>query len=95
MTEIFAVHVVLPAEIRPTELLCGKRSDAEREAKERSKDPEVLAAGVTRFVLGERGTRRPVALYVRGVRQQVPYVSDDRLIHAGGAGYAPGVRRHA
>jgi hypothetical protein len=25
----------------------------------------------------------------------VPYVSDDRLIHAGGAGYAPGVRRHA
>jgi hypothetical protein len=94
VTEVFAVHVVLPAEIRPTELLCEHLAEAEREAKERSTDPEVFAAAVTRFVLGERGTRRPVALYVRGIRQQVPYVSDDRMIHAGGAAYAPGVRRH-
>jgi hypothetical protein len=95
MMEIFAVHVVLPAEIRPTELLSEQLAEAEKYAEERSTDPEVLAAGVTRFVLGKRGTRTPVAFYVQGGRQQVPYVSDDRMIHAGGAAYTPGVRRHA
>jgi hypothetical protein len=94
MTEVFAVHVVRPAEIRPTELICHQLSDAEQYAADRSMDLDVLAAGVTRFLIGELGTRTPVALYVRGVRQQVPYVSDDRMIHAGGAAYAPGVRRH-
>lgn len=43
--------------------------------------------GVTRFVVDTLGTRQAVALYVQGVKQQVPYVSDDREIHANGAGH--------
>jgi hypothetical protein len=31
------------------------------------------------------GTRRNVALFVGGVRQQVPHISDDRTLTAGGA----------
>jgi hypothetical protein len=85
MSEVFAVHTVLAAEVRPTELICHDRGDAEQYAAELSAGPGVLAAGVARFVLDKRGTRRAVALYVQGVRQQVPYVSDDRAIHAGGA----------
>jgi hypothetical protein len=43
-----------------------------------SKDTEVLAASVVRFAVDELGTRRGVAVFVRGKRQQVPYVSDCR-----------------
>jgi len=60
---------------------------AERYAAELSTDPGVLAAGITRFVVDELGTRRAIALYVTGIRQQVPYVSDDRIVHANGAGH--------
>jgi hypothetical protein len=95
MMEIFAVHAVRATEVRPTEFLCEQLTDAERYAADRSNDPDVLAAGVTRFLLNEFGARRPLALYVDGVRQQVPYVSDDRMIHAGGAAYRPGISRHA
>jgi hypothetical protein len=87
MSEIFAVHAVRPSEVRPTELICGTLADAERYAAELSKDPGVLAAGITRFVLDELGTRQAVALYVAGVKQQVPYVSDDRAVHANGTGH--------
>ena len=50
-------------------------------------DPGILAAIVTRFVLDQLGTRQAVALYVQGVKQQVPYVGDDRVIHANGANW--------
>jgi len=87
MSEVFAVHAVRPAEVRPTELICRSLARAEQYAVELSTDPGVLAAGITRFVVDEMGTRRAVALYVAGVKQQVPYVSDDRVVHANGAGH--------
>jgi len=87
MKEVFAVHAVRPAEVRPTELICRSLADAEHHASELSTDPGVLAAGITRFVVDELGTRRALALYVDGVKQQVPYVSDSRTIHANGAGH--------
>jgi len=87
MSEIFAVHAVRPAEVRPTELVCWSLANAERYASELSTDPGVLAAGITRFVVDELGTRRAIALYVDGVKQQVPYVSNSRVIHANGAGH--------
>jgi hypothetical protein len=37
-------------------------------------------------VINELGRRTPVALYVRGVKQTVGYVSDDRTIFAGAHG---------
>jgi len=93
MSEIFAVHAVRRAEVRPTELICGSLTMAETYAAALSTDPGVLAAGITRFVVDELGTRRAIALYVAGVRQQVPYVSDDRAIHANGAGHTLRVKR--
>jgi len=95
MSEIFAVHAVRPAEVRPTELICRDLAKAERFATELSTDPGVLAAGITRYVLDELGTRQAVALYVAGVKQQVPYVSDDRAVHANGAGQTLPVKRRA
>jgi hypothetical protein len=95
MTEVFAVHAVRPDEIRPTQMICQKLSAAEKYAAGLSTEPDVLAAGVTRFILDELGTRTPIALYVRGIRQKVPYVSDDRKIHAGGAAKLLGARWHA
>ncbi|MBV9312799.1 MAG: hypothetical protein JO100_03455 [Pseudonocardia sp.] len=86
MSEIFAVHVVHPAQVRPTEFICRKLPQAEKHAAELSNDPGVLAAGVTRFVVDEPGTRQAAALYVRGVKQRLPYVSDDRTIQANGSG---------
>jgi len=87
MSEVYAVHAVRPSEVRPTELLCRNLARAEQYASELSTDPGILAAGITRFVVDELGTRRAIALYVDGVRQQVPYVSDSRVIHANGAGH--------
>jgi hypothetical protein len=87
------IFTVPPGETRATGLIDRELTEAERYAEDLSNDPGVLAAGVTRFVLGKLGTRTPVAPYVRGVRQPVPYVSDDRMIHAGGAAYTPGRHR--
>ena len=46
--------------------------------------PGVLAASVVRFTLDELGTRTGVAMFVHGRRQQVPYVSDWRVLYANG-----------
>jgi len=86
MSEVFAVHAVRASEVRPTELICQRLATAETYAAALSTDPGVLAAGITRFVIDELGTRQAVALYVDSVKQQVPYVSDSRTVHANGAG---------
>jgi hypothetical protein len=68
-----------------TQLICRTLATAEKYAAELSKDPDVLATGITRFVLDEIGNRQTIALYVLGIKQQVPYVSDDRAIFSNGA----------
>lgn len=49
-----------------------------------STDPEVLAGAVTRYVLNSPGLRSPESLFVKGQRQQVPHLSDDREVAANG-----------
>jgi hypothetical protein len=93
MTEVFAVHAVRTSEIRPTELICESLPRAEKYAAVLSTDPGVLAAGITCFGLDELGTRTAVALFVGGVKQQVPYVSDDRRVHANGTKQLPYAQR--
>lgn len=81
---VYGVHAVRADEISRTELVTSSLPPAERYAEVLSNDPGVLAAGVTRFELDLAGHRSAVAFYVTGTRQQMPYVSDDRRLHANG-----------
>ena len=80
---VFTVHATLANEVRPTEAVFSGSQAACEHATASSTDPGVLAASVVRFTVDELGTRRGVAMFVHGRRQQVPYVSDCRSIYAG------------
>lgn len=81
---VYAVHAVRDTEISSTALVTSSLEPAERYAAALSGDPGVLAAGVTEFELDTAGRRTAVALYVTGIRQRAPYVSDDRRVYANG-----------
>lgn len=81
---VWTVHATLPNEVRPTEAVFGQERAACTHARLVSEDPGVLAASVARFTIDELGTRKSVAMFVEGKRQQVPYVSDCRTIHPNG-----------
>lgn len=83
---IWTVHTSRADEIRPTEAIFTDETDACDHAAAVSKDAGVLAASVVRFVVNEIGNRRNVAMFVGGVRQVVPYISDCRTVHSGGRG---------
>ena len=70
VNDVWAVHATLANEVRPTQAIVNDERAAY--ASELSGDSEVLAASVIRFVLDELGTRRNVAMFVRGQRQSVP-----------------------
>jgi transposase-like protein len=81
---VWAVHTVLADEVRPTEVVYTDERRACEHAEQLSTDYGVLAATVVRFATDEPGNRRNVAMYVRGVRQEVTHLSDCRRIHGGG-----------
>ena len=81
---VFTVHATLANEVRPTEAVFSGSQAACEHAEASSTDPGVLAASVVRFTVNELGTRRGVAMFVHGRRQEVPHVSDCRGIYAGG-----------
>lgn len=83
-THLYAVHAVRPDEICCTEVIWSAKDKAETYAKDLSVDPGVLAGAVTRYMLNSPGERTPVALFVRGQRQEVPHLSDDWRIAANG-----------
>jgi hypothetical protein len=85
---VYAVHAVRSQEITATELICRTQSEAESYAASLSTNPAVIAAAVSRFRLDQLGTRSPVALFVAGERQDVPYVSNDRRVFANAHGPA-------
>jgi hypothetical protein len=69
------VVVQRPDDIGAVEIVFMTEREARTYAKDRSTDWRVLAASVTRFVVGELGSRHPVARFVdcreqpqRGVR---------------------------
>jgi len=63
--------------VAPTEALWSSEAQALKDAYETSRDEGVLGAGVTRYGVDAR-THSRVALYKDGVRQKLPYVTDDR-----------------
>lgn len=89
---VYAVHAVKPAEICATEVIFTSPTEADKYAKSVSTDPDVLAGAVTRFLLDSPGERHPESLYVKGERQAVAHLSDDREVAANGYLRHPALR---
>lgn len=81
---MYAVHAVKPEEICATEVVFTSLEKADEWAVAVSTDPEVLAGAVTRYTLDGPGGRHPESLFVKGERQQVAHLSDDREVAANG-----------
>ncbi|WP_028923064.1 hypothetical protein [Pseudonocardia acaciae] len=90
---LYAVHAVRPDAICATDAIWEKQLVAEEHARDLSTDPGVLAGAVTRYVLNVLGERKPIALFVKGERQAVPHLSDDRQTAANGWIRHPSLRR--
>ncbi|MBW0101399.1 hypothetical protein [Pseudonocardia sp. KRD291] len=80
-TAVFSVHASKPDDIGAIEVVFDNQGAAEEFAADRSKDPGVLSASVTRYLMGELGTRRPISWFVDGVEQprrfdRHPYPTD-------------------
>jgi hypothetical protein len=65
----YSVHTTKPDDIGAVEIVFRTEREAIAYAKDRSTDWRVRAASVTRFTVGELGTRHPVAWFVEGVEQ--------------------------
>lgn len=63
---VFSVHTTKAGEIGAIEIVFASEEAARSYARDRSGDHRVLSASVTRFVVGELGTRHPVAWYADG-----------------------------
>lgn len=66
---MYAVHSTRPDETGAVEILFASEAEACAYAIHRSTDFRVEAAVVTRYALGELGTRHPVAWYINGEPQ--------------------------
>jgi hypothetical protein len=60
---VYAVHATRPEEVGSVEVIFSDEQAARAYAVSRSTDHRVLAVSVTEFVMGELGTRHPVAWY--------------------------------
>jgi hypothetical protein len=58
---VYAVHTTRPDEVGAVEIVFEDEYQARDYARSRSADHRVLAVSVTSYVLGELGTRHPVA----------------------------------
>jgi hypothetical protein len=66
---LYAVHSTRADETGAVEVLFRAEAEARAYAVSRSTDFQILAAVVTRYILGQLGTRHPVAWYVNGEPQ--------------------------
>jgi hypothetical protein len=70
---VFSVHTTRPDDVGAVEIIFRDEGEARDYAADRSRDFRVVSASVTRFVIGELGTRRAVAWYVDGLEQPRDY----------------------
>ena len=66
---VYAVHTNRSDEVGAVEIVFTSASEARRYARSRSNDHRILSASVTSYVVGQLGTRNPVAWYVDGQEQ--------------------------
>jgi hypothetical protein len=67
--EVYSVHTTQPDDIGAVEIVFRTEGEAIAYALDRSTDWRVLAASVTRFTVGELGTRHPIAWFAKGEEQ--------------------------
>lgn len=84
-TVVYTVHVTRPDEVGAVEIVFADQRRACGYAADRSRDGRILSASVTRFVVGQLGTRHPLAWYVDGVEQ--PQRFDRQLYPTDGGGH--------
>ena len=66
---VFSVHTVRPGDVGAVEIVFLSEREARTYAADRSTDTRVLATSVTRFTVGQLGTRHPLAWFTRGAEQ--------------------------
>lgn len=66
---VFSVHTSGPDNVGAVEIIFRTEGEARAFALDRSRDYRVLSASVTRFIVGQLGSRHPVAWYADGVEQ--------------------------
>jgi hypothetical protein len=66
---VYAVHATRPDEVGSVEVIFPDEPSARAYAASGSDDHRVLAVSVTEFVMGELGSRQPVAWYRDGQLQ--------------------------
>jgi hypothetical protein len=79
---VFAVHATRADDVGVVEIVFASERNARTYAAERSRDFDVLAASVTRFVVDELGTRFAIAWYVDGAEQPARKVRPGRIYPA-------------
>jgi hypothetical protein len=67
--EVYSVHTMRPDDIGAVEIVFRTEHEAIAYAMDRSTDWRIVGAAVTRFTIGELGTRHPVAWFVEGEEQ--------------------------
>ena len=67
---VYSVHTARPDEVGAVEIVFTSEEEAMAYARDRSTDWRVTSASVTRFTVGELGTRTPLAWYVDGAEQR-------------------------
>lgn len=63
------MHTVRPGDVGAVEIVFLTEREAREYARDRSTDFRVLATSVTRFTVGQLGTRRPLSWFVEGTEQ--------------------------
>jgi hypothetical protein len=67
---VYSVHTSRPGEVGSVEIVFTDEQEAKAYARDRSRDWRITSASVTRFTVGELGTRCPVGWYVDGAEQR-------------------------
>jgi hypothetical protein len=81
---VYSVHTTRPDDVGAVEVVFTSEREAREYAQDRSSDWRVLAASVTRFVVGQLGTRHPVAWFVGGIEQPPRSTRPGRLYQTDG-----------
>lgn len=67
---VYSVHSARPGEVGAVEIVFTGEEEARAYARDRSTDWRVTSVSVTRFTVGELGSRQPVGWYVDGVERR-------------------------
>lgn len=79
---VFAIHTDRPDQVGAVEVVFLDELEARAYAQDRSTDHRVCSASVTRYEVGQLGSRHPLALYVDGRQQDRPDRYPGRLYPA-------------